>query len=86
MGNTPRVAILGAGGTLGSALSRQFAAEPRTDLVLSDLSEAALAQPARTLAPTPGEVATVPADVSDFAAVENVVASTRWTASAGSTC
>ena len=45
MGSARRViAILGAGGTLGTALSRQLAAEPDTDLVLSDLSEDALAQ------------------------------------------
>ena len=38
------IAILGAGGTLGAALSRTLAAEPDTDLVLSDLSEEALAE------------------------------------------
>ena len=43
MGSARRViAILGAGGTLGTALSRKLAAEPDTDLVLSDLSEDAL--------------------------------------------
>ena len=78
MGSTRRViVILGAGGTLGTALSRQLAAEPDTDLVLSDLSEDALAQAPTALPPAPGpsagEVATVPADISDFAAVENVV-------------
>jgi 3-oxoacyl-[acyl-carrier protein] reductase len=36
------VVITGAGGALGSALSRHFAAEPDTDLVLSDLSQASL--------------------------------------------
>jgi meso-butanediol dehydrogenase/(S,S)-butanediol dehydrogenase/diacetyl reductase len=76
MGNPRRViAILGAGGTLGSALSRQLAAEPDTDLMLSDLSQDALAQAADDLAASAGGVATVPADISDFAAVENVVAS-----------
>ena len=56
MGNPRRViAILGAGGTLGTALSRQLAAEPDTDLVLSDLSEDALAQAATTSPPAPGE-------------------------------
>ena len=45
MGSARRViAILGAGGTLGTALSRHLAAEPDTDLVLSDLSEDALAR------------------------------------------
>src|SRR6266581_2189363 len=74
MGTARRViAILGAGGTLGTALTQQLAAEPDTDLVLSDLSEDALAQARDGLAASAGGVATVPADVSDFAAVENVV-------------
>ena len=39
MSNARRVVvILGAGGTLGTALSRHLAAEPDTDLVLSDLA------------------------------------------------
>ena len=67
------IAILGAGGTLGTALSRTLAAEPDTDLVLSDLSEDALAEAGRELAASAGAVATVRADVSDFAQVENVV-------------
>ncbi len=74
MGSARRViAILGAGGTLGTALSRKLAAEPETDLVLSDLSEDALAQAGAGLAGSSGGVATVQADVSDFAQVENVV-------------
>ena len=79
MGSARRViVILGAGGTLGTALSRQLAAEPDTDLVLSDLSEDALAQArdgiaVRGGAASAGAVATVPADISDLAAVENVV-------------
>ena len=57
MGNARRViAILGAGGTLGTALSRHLAAEA-----------------GRELAASAGAVATVRADVSDFAQVENVV-------------
>ena len=78
--STPRrvIVILGAGGTLGTALSQHLAAEPDTDLVLSDLSEDALRQARDGLAGsagevTPGEVVTVQADISDFAAVENVV-------------
>jgi 3-oxoacyl-[acyl-carrier protein] reductase len=67
------IAILGAGGTLGTALSRTLAAEQDTDLVLSDLSEDALAGAERDLAASPGALATVRADVSDFAQVENVV-------------
>ncbi len=74
MGNTRRViVILGAGGTLGSALSRQLATEAETDLVLSDLSEAALDQAKADLAGGAAGVATVQADISDFAQVENVV-------------
>jgi meso-butanediol dehydrogenase / (S,S)-butanediol dehydrogenase / diacetyl reductase len=74
MGTARRViTILGAGGTLGTALCRQLAAEPGTDLVLSDLSADALAQARENLEGSAGAVATVPADISDFAAVENVV-------------
>jgi meso-butanediol dehydrogenase / (S,S)-butanediol dehydrogenase / diacetyl reductase len=74
MGSPRRViVILGAGGTLGTALSRKLAAEPDTDLVLSDLSEDALQMARQNLAGSAGEVATVQADISDFAAVENVI-------------
>ena len=34
------VVITGAGGALGTAISRQLAGEPDTELVLSDISEA----------------------------------------------
>ena len=72
------IAVLGAGGTLGTALARKLAAEPETDLVLSDLSQDALAQASAALAGDAraggnGAVAAVRADVSDFAQVENVV-------------
>jgi meso-butanediol dehydrogenase / (S,S)-butanediol dehydrogenase / diacetyl reductase len=72
---TPRrvIVILGAGGTLGTALSRKLAAEPDTDLVLSDLSEGALQQARDDLAGSAGEVTTQQADISDFAAVESVI-------------
>ena len=36
------IAITGAGGALGAAISRQLAGEPATDLVLSDVSAASL--------------------------------------------
>ncbi len=36
------VAILGAGGALGAAISSRLAAEPDTEIVLSDVSEASL--------------------------------------------
>ncbi len=65
------VAITGAGGTLGGALVQQFADEPDTDLVLSDVSEelldestAGLSQPVETLC----------ADVREVEQVEAVVA------------
>ena len=67
------IAILGAGGTLGAALSRTLAAEPDTDLVLSDLSEEALAEAGSALPASAGGVAAVRADVSDFDQVERVV-------------
>jgi 3-oxoacyl-[acyl-carrier protein] reductase len=74
MESTRRViVILGAGGALGTALSQRLAAEPDTDLVLSDLSDDALRQAREGLTGSAGGVATVPADISDFAAVENVV-------------
>jgi 3-oxoacyl-[acyl-carrier protein] reductase len=73
--DSPRrvITILGAGGTLGAALSRQFAGEPRTDLVLSDLNEAALVETVAALPANGAQVETVAADVSDFAQVEAVV-------------
>jgi 3-oxoacyl-[acyl-carrier protein] reductase len=67
------IAILGAGGTLGSAISRQLAGEPGTDLVLSDLSETALHTAVSGLPGGAGQVATLIADISDFAQVEAVV-------------
>jgi len=67
------IAILGAGGTLGSAISRQLAGEPGTDLVLSDLSESALHAAVSGLPGGAGQVATLLADISDFAQVEAVV-------------
>jgi 3-oxoacyl-[acyl-carrier protein] reductase len=67
------VAILGAGGTLGAALSRQFAGESDTDVVLSDVSAAALDATVAGLPEATGEVATITADVSQIADVEAVV-------------
>lgn len=69
------VVITGAGGALGGALSRQFAGEPETDLVLSDVSAEALAPTLARLPATRGSVETQLADVSDLAQVEAVVAS-----------
>jgi 3-oxoacyl-[acyl-carrier protein] reductase len=59
------VAITGAGGALGAALSRRFAAEPNTALVLSDVAEESLAASVAALAGTEGPTATILADVSD---------------------
>jgi 3-oxoacyl-[acyl-carrier protein] reductase len=66
------VVITGAGGALGSALSTMFAGEPDTDLVLSDVSDAALAATVEALPAERGAVETITADVSNFAQVEAV--------------
>ena len=68
------VVITGAGGALGSAISRQLASEPDTDLVLSDVDAASLDATVSGLSKTEGAVETVLADVSDFEQVEAVVA------------
>src|SRR3954452_18337604 len=69
MTNAQRVVVInGAGGTLGAALSRQFAGEADTALVLSDVSEESLAASAAGL----GDVETMLADVSEFEQVEAV--------------
>ena len=66
------VVITGAGGALGSALSLQFASEPDTDLVLSDISAASLEDTVAGLPQLANPVETVVADVSDFGQVEAV--------------
>jgi 3-oxoacyl-[acyl-carrier protein] reductase len=68
------VAITGAGGSLGAALSCQFAGEPGTDLVLSDVSSFLLEATVGGLPDQRGGLETLPADVSDVAQVEAVVA------------
>lgn len=75
------VAILGAGGTLGSAISTRLASEPDTDLVLSDLGVDSLAE---TVAALDGLIGTggsdgasldsMTADVSDRDQVDAVIA------------
>jgi 3-oxoacyl-[acyl-carrier protein] reductase len=67
------VAILGTGGSLGGAIARTLAAEPETDLVLSDISESSLAATIASLPEGAGRVEAVPADVSDAEQVEAVV-------------
>jgi 3-oxoacyl-[acyl-carrier protein] reductase len=68
------VAITGAGGALGTAISRRLATEPDTDVVLSDVSSAALEAAVAELADHDGAVETVLADVSDYDQVSAVVA------------
>jgi 3-oxoacyl-[acyl-carrier protein] reductase len=67
------VAITGAGGALGAAVTRQLAAEPHTDLLLSDVSAPSLEATVAGLPPLEGSVETALADVSDFAQVEAAI-------------
>ena len=68
------VAITGAGGALGAALSHKFASEPATDVLLSDVSASSLDATVAGLPSTDGSFETALADVSDLAQVESVVA------------
>ena len=68
------VAITGAGGTLGAALAHQFAGEPETDVVLSDVSASSLEATVAGLPERRGAVETLRADVGEITDVENVVA------------
>jgi 3-oxoacyl-[acyl-carrier protein] reductase len=68
------VAITGAGGALGAAVSCQLASEPDTDLLLSDVSAPSLETTVAGLPASDGSVETVLADVSELAEVESVVA------------
>jgi len=75
MNMSPRVvAITGAGGTLGAALSSRFAGEPDTDVVLSDVDEDSLVATLSGLPRQHGRVESVIADVGEIADVEAVVA------------
>ena len=67
------VAITGAGGALGSAISARLAGEPTTDLVLSDVSDTSLDATVAALPDARGGVATQLADVSDPGQVEALV-------------
>jgi 3-oxoacyl-[acyl-carrier protein] reductase len=67
------IAVTGAGGALGAAISKQLAGEPATDLLLSDVSEASLEATVAGLSHTDGPVDTLLADVSDFDQVESVI-------------
>lgn len=68
------VAITGAGGALGAAVSRRLAGEADTALVLSDVSDPSLAATVAGLGESPPPLATALADVADPAQVEAVVA------------
>jgi NAD(P)-dependent dehydrogenase (short-subunit alcohol dehydrogenase family) len=68
------IAITGAGGTLGAAISNHFAGEAPTDLVLSDVSAAALEETEGNVQNKQAELLTVLADVTDPTQVELVVA------------
>ena len=68
------IAITGAGGALGGALSAHFAGEPGTDVVLSDMSAAALEATVDGLGEVQGGVETMVADVGEIDQVEAVVA------------
>jgi meso-butanediol dehydrogenase / (S,S)-butanediol dehydrogenase / diacetyl reductase len=75
MGNQDRViAVLGAGGSLGAALSHQLAGELVAGLVLSDISETSLATTMDGMPENAPPIETALADVSDFNQVEAVVA------------
>jgi 3-oxoacyl-[acyl-carrier protein] reductase len=67
------IAITGAGGALGAAVSRQLAGEPATDLVLSDISASSLEASLGGLPERDSPVETVLADVSDLGQVQAVV-------------
>jgi len=67
------IAVSGAGGALGAAISSRFAGEPATDLVLSDLSQASLDATLAGLPESEASVASILADVSDFDQVAAVV-------------
>jgi meso-butanediol dehydrogenase / (S,S)-butanediol dehydrogenase / diacetyl reductase len=68
------IAILGAGGTLGAALSRQLASESADGLVLSDVSPEALEATLDGIGANGTIIETVLADVSQFEQVEAVIA------------
>jgi meso-butanediol dehydrogenase/(S,S)-butanediol dehydrogenase/diacetyl reductase len=75
MGDENRViAILGAGGTLGAAISRQLAGESVSGLILSDISAASLEATIAGLPDNGTVVESVLADVTDFSEVEAVIA------------
>jgi 3-oxoacyl-[acyl-carrier protein] reductase len=74
MGTEQRViAILGAGGSLGAAISRQLAGESLAGLVLSDISPTSLEATINGMPDLAVPLETAIADVSDVGQVEAVV-------------
>jgi 3-oxoacyl-[acyl-carrier protein] reductase len=67
------IVILGAGGTLGTALARRFADEPAAALVLSDVSASSLEESLDRLPDHRPPIETAIADVSDSEQVRRVV-------------
>jgi meso-butanediol dehydrogenase/(S,S)-butanediol dehydrogenase/diacetyl reductase len=67
------VAVTGAGGALGAAISCRLAGELATDVVLSDVSEASLDATVAGLPEARGAVETALADVSDVDQVRSVI-------------
>jgi meso-butanediol dehydrogenase/(S,S)-butanediol dehydrogenase/diacetyl reductase len=67
------IAITGAGGALGMALSRRLAAEPNTALVLSDVDQESLAATVEAVKDSESPIATMLADVSNCDQVQAVV-------------
>ena len=67
------VAVTGAGGALGAAISARLAGEAATDLVLSDISDASLDTTVAQLPEERGAVETAVADVGDIDQVVAVV-------------
>jgi meso-butanediol dehydrogenase / (S,S)-butanediol dehydrogenase / diacetyl reductase len=68
------VAIMGAGGALGAAVSHRLASEPATDLVLSDVNRSSLDATVAGLPDAGGSVETALADVGEFDQVAAVIA------------
>jgi meso-butanediol dehydrogenase / (S,S)-butanediol dehydrogenase / diacetyl reductase len=67
------VAVTGAGGALGAAISRRLGGGRHTDLVLSDVSQPSLDATVAGLGDTTGTVVTILADVGDAEQVQAVV-------------
>lgn len=67
------VAITGAGGALGLALSRRFAGEPNTAVVLSDVAEESLTASVEAASGQGSPTAALRADVRSFEQVQAVV-------------